>query len=78
MSLQESLQASRLYRPDSALLRQLVKTAFLQDGIMAPSQVIQLAVQTDLLLDKCATLEEDNADLRQNLSDFQHTRPPYL
>lgn len=45
---------------------------------MAPSDVINLANYADFTLDYISELLDEIADLRQSLSDIQHTRQPYL
>lgn len=74
---QPSRLASR-YQILTNHLPNLTKQAFLQDGIMAPSDVINLANYADFTLDYISELLDEIADLRQSLSDIQHTRQPYL
>ena len=62
----------------TTLLPDLIHKASLQDGIMAPSDVTNLADYADRLLDAAKELADDIIQLRQALSDLRHTRQPYL
>lgn len=74
---QPSQLASR-YQILTNHLPNLTKKAFRQDGIMAPSDVSNLANYADLTLDYISELLDQIADLQQQLSDLQHTRPPFI
>lgn len=67
-----------LHQIKNKLLPDLVEKAFRQDGIMAPSQVIDLALMTGRILEHSVFLQEHTDDLNQRLEDIQHTRPPWL
>ena len=60
------------------LLPDLVEKAFRQDGIMTPSQVIDLALMAGRILEHSVFLQERIDDLNQRLEDIQYTRPPWI